>query len=180
MSLIKSLSPVVSFNVREATQNERITDIVTLESIIMPNIITTMHRSSNGGTKGNVRIADPEIEGELRRPSLPAPLDSDDVSISSGSSSSSASISKQFVEDSTSETGVSTSKRSMSTAEATGANWFHDNMNVSRSSSLVLGLVLLSAVILGAVFFSVAMMQDDEAFRNEVCHCGQNGNRSAR
>jgi hypothetical protein len=135
-----------------------------------------MKRHSTGGTKANVRIADPEIQMEPPRPSLSAQLDDDDVSISSANSSSSASFSKQFVEDGTSETGLSTSKRSMSTAEATGAKWFDENMNATRSSTLVLGLVLLSAVTLGAVLFSLATKQDNEAFQNEVCQFGQHGN----
>ncbi|CAB9523362.1 Receptor-type guanylate cyclase gcy [Seminavis robusta] len=121
-----------------------------------------MHRPTNQNT---VRIADPEQQ-QPPRPSAARPREDDDDSISSGSSSS-TSISKQFVEDSTSETGVSSSKRSMSTGETTGVNWFDDNMNASRSSSMVLGLVLLSAIILGTVLFVVASKQDDDKFHNK-------------
>ena len=136
--------------------------------------------ATTGGKRGNVKIADPEIQTQPTRLSAQEKDDYDDVSISSHSSSSSSntSISKQFVEDSTSATGVSTSKRSMSTTERTGGNWLDDNMNASRSSTLVLGLVLLSSVILAAVLFSVSTQQDNDAFQNKVLSHGRIGNHS--
>ena len=98
----------------------------------------------------------------------PAPKvdEEDDGSISSASSSSE---SKEFVEDSTTETGASTSKRSHTTSTTNiTTNWFDDNMNATKSSTLVLALVVATSIILGSITFAVSKKQDEDAFHNKV------------
>jgi hypothetical protein len=112
-----------------------------------------------------VNFADPESQHAAKQP--PAEDDDEDDASLSSKSSSSVSISKDFVEDSTSET-KSTSKRSQVTATTSTTNWLDGEMDATKSSTLVIIVVVVTAVVLGSVTFAVMKKQDENAFQSKV------------
>jgi len=96
----------------------------------------------------------------------------DDHDCSLSSSDSEKSASKQFCEDSTTAEGRSSSKQTASTVgETATSKWFDDSLDASRSSSLILALVVVTAIILGSVVFIVAKKQDKNNFHSKVNAC---------
>lgn len=108
------------------------------------------------------RILDPESQ----RTPKPFVDEDDDASVSSASSNSSSS--RDFVEDSTAFSGVSSAKQSRLTAESSTSKWLDDNANITRSTALVVTLLILAAVSMGSVAYVVSKNQDEKNFHNKV------------